>query len=256
MAVFLALIVFLTMCAGILFPFKGFKRYQFSIAAGLAFVAIIIVAPKPTPEEIAARKIVDAKKEEERKLEDAKTAVSTEIKYAETLGREIASLGANPKLTTVPDSDAGLLISLAAIGARAEIYNSAPSNMSPEHMKLREKYRSLAEAYQRDAFPKLRKAKAAILRNKMWENNIEVSAFGSRSEKLKLVGGMFAANKNKQIAHQTMILDMRFLRFKSDHYFWYSGSESVSWKIDSLADGDFATASDSDWVLIPKNQSK
>ncbi len=86
----------------------------------------------------------------------------------------------------------------------------------------------IARVQKRD-FPKLRKACAAVLKEKFWVEDIEVSLSGSNANTLTFAGGVFAANKNKQDFQTAFRDNYSRLRFKQTRYKWYGGADEYTY---------------------------
>lgn len=86
----------------------------------------------------------------------------------------------------------------------------------------------IARVQKRD-FPKLRKACAAVLKEKYWVEDIEVSLSGSGANTLTFAGGVFAANKNKQDFQTAFRDNYSRLRFKQTRYKWYGGADEYTY---------------------------
>jgi hypothetical protein len=90
---------------------------------------------------------------------------------------------------------------------------------------------------QKKEFPILRKTYASILNEKLWSEDIEVICEESGYYTLEFIGGIFAANKNKQTFQETihsLVYDLRFTRV---HYKWYKQDNDYTiYGIDSSPD--------------------
>lgn len=171
--------------------------------------------------------------------------------YEVRLQREVDALKKHPRLVDIPHTKDELLMSAVLIGGRILIYNDAPAKLTPEEDKVRKEFRKLQVAYQRDAFPKLRKAQAKVLDNALWEQNVDVATIGPNSNTLRLTGGIFASNKGVKIAQENIADTLEILRFKQVRYEWYRGSEYQYYDLKPLADGTLATFSNGNrWVPI------
>ena len=141
-------------------------------------------------------------------------------------------------LEEVPTDKNGITLAVAVMGARAKIFEDRPSHDDEELQQLEKEYVELARAYQRDAFPKLRKAMASALNDVMWEHDIEVAAFGGRNKKMKLTGGIFASNRGIKMAQEGLQDTPRMLRFNETRYEWYKGSDYQYFSYDDAIDDD------------------
>lgn len=177
-----------------------------------------------------------------------------EIRYREMLKREIKSMRENPKMERVAgaeENDIYVSVNTALIATRAKLLADAPSKLTPEIKALQREYIELHKLFQRDAFPRLRRIQGKLWTEKLWKNDIDVRVFGSKADRVMFTAGMFAANQNKQAAHDAALPTLRILRFRRDAYEWYQGSESAYWDLDALADEEIATVdSQNNWRPI------
>lgn len=88
-------------------------------------------------------------------------------------------------------------------------------------------------------FPIARKLFAEMLRERMWEHNVDVRAFGSGNSTLEYVGGIFANRGNIKETTDTSWDALNKFRFKRVQYKWYKyDDEYTYYKIDSPKDRD------------------
>lgn len=254
---YLFLLILVPAVWGIFRPFSignyTASRAQFALAAFVAFVGIGVFAPSPENGEnsggssLASSANVDGSDE----TDPGSEGKSELEKYAEQIKREVASMKDGNTLTDIPTDRNGIMISAAVIGARAKIYKDRPKHDDPEIKAIEKEFVTLSTAYQRDAFPKLRKAWADSLDEVMWENDIDVATFGTGNKKVRFTGGAFAANRNIKAAHEALGDTPRILRFSEEMYEWYRGSDYQSYKYDdALSDGEWATLVGSGWQKL------
>ncbi|MBA2466857.1 MAG: hypothetical protein H0V46_04550 [Sphingomonas sp.] len=223
------------------------------IGIALAFLLLVVVViAAPTRDDTlgttSESSSVAGSKSAIRPAAPAETAAQ---KYKAMLKREIASMRKQPRLTAVPNTKTNMLLALAVMGARAKSYKDfVPPELDEETKRLRVEYRSLAIAYQRDAFPKLRKAQAKLFANAMWEQNIEVAAIGQGSKILRFIGALFANNQAIAVARDSVADTISLLRFDQDRYEWYRGSEYTYFKRSALSDATFADFTGTAWEPI------
>lgn len=233
---------------GIIKPYiKGFSRKRFAVSALGLFVVMMIVVPKDAKRQQS--QIADVSDKEDSKSElkkvSPKVAVAPDQAYLEQLQREIASLKKQPTLTEIPTNKEGVLIGVVLMGARSKILENAPANLRPETKLVQTEYLRLIKAYQRDAFPKLRKAQGKIWKDALWENDIDVAILGQANTTVRFTAGMFAANKNIKATHEIAGETLRTLRFKRDSYEWYRGADGYQYTMDGPDDDVIASFSDS-----------
>lgn len=181
---------------------------------------------------------------------DRQTKTEPTEPYAVRLRREVESLRKNPKLSDIPTDKTGLLLSASVIGARVKLYRDTPGKLTPEDQKLRFEFRRLQSAYQRDAFPKLRRAQAKVMDELLWESDVDAAAIGGRNETLRFTGGIFASNKGVKAAQEAIGDTVEILRFKRVMYEWYRGSEYQYYDYKPLPDGELADFIGNRWVTI------
>lgn len=171
--------------------------------------------------------------------------------YSVRLQREVDDLQKNPTLTSLPTTKDEMLMALVLIGGRIKIYQDAPSNLTKQDEKVRAEFRRLQAAYQRNAFPKLRKAQAEILDKLLWEQDVRVNAVGDGNRILKFTGAIFASNRGVKVAQENMGETVEMLRFKEVRYEWYSGSEYQYYRYKPVGDAVLADFTDANrWVPI------
>ena len=95
--------------------------------------------------------------------------------------------------------------------------------------KLERILKSKVSRVQIKEFPNLRKKYAKIVAQKMWENDVEVSANGNGNKYINFSGGVFAANKNRQ-EFQTKVQEiLKMFRFNQARYRWYKGESEYTY---------------------------
>ena len=77
--------------------------------------------------------------------------------------------------------------------------------------------------------PLLRKRWAEAADKALWENDIDVRAFGAGNRILEFVGGTFALNANIKESHTSIREDLGLLRFNQVNYKWYSGDDEYTY---------------------------
>lgn len=243
----IATICFLAALVGIIKPYIGsMRRKHFALSAFGLFVLMMIVVPKDLNQKQTARSGDEsAWKRVADKGSNPKKNAAPDQAYLDQLQREIASLKKQPGLETIPDTKESILIGIVLISARAQIIEDAPENLRPETKAAEDEYVRLIKAYQRDAFPKLRKAQGKVWKDTLWENDIDVAILGSSNSTVRFTAGMFAANRNIKAAHDAAAETLSALRFKKDSYEWYRGAAGYEYTMDGPADDVIATFSES-----------
>lgn len=84
-------------------------------------------------------------------------------------------------------------------------------------------------------FPKMRKAYALTLKEKLWREDVDVK---SNDKSITLTGGTFASNKNKEDTYIAMRDRLEQLRFKRVNFKWTKyDDEYTYWTIETPSDG-------------------
>ncbi len=193
---------------------------------------------KPAAETMANA----AESPEEKKARELK-------EYADQLEREIESMQDGNRMTDMPDNMSQISAQIVLMSVRAILYKDRPRHESEDVKKLEREFIRLSTQYQRDAFPKLRKAYADELDKIGWESDIDVAAIGSGNRILRFTAGAFAANRNIKTAHDALKDMPSMLRFREVRYEWYRGSSWQGYDYDTaLADGDWAHLGSYGWI--------
>lgn len=85
-------------------------------------------------------------------------------------------------------------------------------------------------------FPLMRQAYAKMMKEKMWESNMEVSISGTASKVLDLQWYAFANNATIKSTHDTLGSMMRALRFTRVNYKWSEYSKYTYFDLDTSKD--------------------
>jgi hypothetical protein len=179
----IATLCLLAALVGIIKPYiKNVRRKHFAWSACGLFVVMMIVVPKhPNQKKVGQSSDASEVSKTAEKGSVLKKSAAPDQAYLEQLQREIASLKKQPGLEKIPDTKESVLIGIVLIGARAAIIEDAPENLRRETKAAQDEYVRLIKAYQRDAFPKLRKAHGKVWKDSLWENDINVAILESDS---------------------------------------------------------------------------
>ena len=123
------------------------------------------------------------------------------------------------------DSVVAITAEIGLFSVYAEDINMAKRNYNEDIKKLGTDAEALLKKVQVREFPAIRKQYVEVIKGKLWENNVDVSAVGTGNSSLLLVGGIFANNKNIMEMHGNIQAMTELLRFKKVGYKWYSGSD-------------------------------
>ena len=84
-------------------------------------------------------------------------------------------------------------------------------------------------ALQISEFPKMRKAYIDVVADKLWEENITVTAQGNGNTVVNITGGIFVNNKNKKQMQETLSDVLKSFRFKQVRYRWYKDEDEYTY---------------------------
>lgn len=150
------------------------------------------------------------------------------LKQKEQLEREIKSIDKGIKFADGNTIDE-LQMDIVLFATWAKIIKESEESGETEIKNLGKKLKTKVSRIQIREFPSLRKQYAKIVANKMWENDIEVSANGTGKKYINFSGGVFAANKNKK-EFQTQVQEvLNMFRFKQSRYRWYKGESEYTY---------------------------
>ena len=150
------------------------------------------------------------------------------LKQKEQLEREIKSINEGIKFADGNSIDE-LQVDIIVFATWAKIIKESEETEETEIKNLGKKLKTKVSRIQIREFPNLRKQYAKIVANKMWENDIEVSANGTGKKYINFSGGVFAANKNKK-EFQTQVQEvLNMFRFKQSRYRWYKGESEYTY---------------------------
>lgn len=79
---------------------------------------------------------------------------------------------------------------------------------------------------QNQHFPKYRQAYALAMRQKLWEENIDITTSGKRNEVINFIGGAFYSRKSIQAVQNAVQSGLFDYRFKESRFYSYKGSDS------------------------------
>lgn len=111
----------------------------------------------------------------------------------------------------------------------AKKINELLASENAELIKLGKIYKSKILYLQTKEFPLMRKEYAKIIKNKLWEEDIDVYISGSRNTSINYTGGIFAANKNISDFQSGVSYMLRKLNFKRANYRWYKGETGYTY---------------------------
>ena len=166
-------------------------------------------------------------------------ALSKTDSLKEELKREITSFIKPFDSSTYRGSVEALQIEIVLFSIWSNIISEGQKNTNNEVNKLASELKNKVVARQIKEFPEMRRNYGKVIAEKLWEENIEISTEGSKSEIINLTAGMFANNKNIAETQRTLIKVLTQFRFKEVRYRWYkSASEFTYYKLESPKDNE------------------
>jgi hypothetical protein len=123
----------------------------------------------------------------------------------------------------------GIILYVGVLNEISKRVTSSKRSANPEEVKTAKKLEKLLVNQQLNHLPVLRKQYAKIMRQALWENDIEVEISGKRNTVLTFTGGMFAANRNIRETQQTLSEVLNLLRFKRVNYKWYEYDDEYTY---------------------------
>lgn len=171
---------------------------------------------------------------EEQKRLAKEEAVKKEIEgqkqqKIEQLEREIKSIKNGVDFSTYRGTIDALQMELILFGTWANIITENEKSEEPKIKGLVKQLRQKVTRLQTKQFPIMRKEYAKVVANKLWENDIEVSANGTGRKYINFTGGIFAANKNKKDFQTELHEILTMFRFKQSRYRWYKGADEYTY---------------------------
>lgn len=213
------------------------KFWKFGVTG---LIAIIIIAncgdekkvDNATNENETVTNETSEKTETVSDLETLKTKLKNNIKSLE-----------EDDLTSSPLKSAqDFTIAVALFKAYAITINEAKPNKDKEVQSLISELEKKVIKSQIKNFPKLRKAYYEFLKEKLWENDVDVSISGRNNQRLSFTASYFAANKNIKDTQETLSEMLNYLHFKQTQYRWYSGQDEFTYyDIESDNDNEIKT---------------
>lgn len=201
--------------------------FKILILVSFSFLSLIrCTKPNVTNEKDSFLK--DSIKNEEKKLD-----------LNVRLNKEIESLEKDLDLSKNVSSMDGITIVLALYKFYSSIIKEGKESDKPEEQELAKKLEKKVISSQIKVLPKLRLIYYKLIKDKLWENDIDVKILNSSNKTLQLTGGIFASNKNIQDTQSMLHEVLSLLRFKQIQYKWYSGDDEFTYyNLDSPKDSE------------------
>ncbi|WP_210149380.1 hypothetical protein [Chryseobacterium scophthalmum] len=181
----------------------------------------------------------DSKNENYKPLKSDTNKVVSEVPLKTRLENNIKGFETESGLTKNLKSVDDIIIVLAVYKSYYIIIKEGKESTDNDEKKLAEKLEQKVSNSQVKDFPKLRLAYNNILKEKLWENDVDVKIGGSKNTILSLTAGYFASNKNIKTTQETLHEMLTNLRFKQVNYRWYKGEDEYTYyKIESAKDSE------------------
>ncbi|MFK7048948.1 hypothetical protein FLACOL_01303 [Flavobacterium columnare] len=223
------------------------KFWKYGITSLLAIIIVVNCGDDKTDKNATTENATTENVTEENetvtneKSEKSETVSDLEILKTK-LKNNIKSLE-NDDLTNSPLKSAqDFTIAVALFKAYAITINEAKPNKDKEVQSLISELEKKVIKSQIKNFPKLRKAYFEFLKEKLWENDIDVSISGSNNQRLSFTASYFAANKNIKETQEALSEMLHYLHFKRTQYQWYKGQDEFTYyDIESDNDNEIKT---------------
>jgi hypothetical protein len=130
-------------------------------------------------------------------------------------------------------------VTLALIEAWAQKVKEHEDSDIPEVKQSAKELKKELIAYQVKQFPLIRKSLAKVMKDKMWEHDVDISWSGNGNSSIRFVAGHFATNKNIKQVQESLNDLLSKARFKRADYLWYKGQDDYTYySISSKKDSD------------------
>lgn len=189
-------------------------------------------AKTEAPDEVEPAEI----KEDEQKLEEVievkeeePDPIVIDAELIEQLQREIDSINEGVSFDNFYDNVLGIQMGVGLFGTWAIIIENGEKSENPEANQLAKTLRQKVSQTQIAQFPKLRKAYGAIVKQQVWEHNVEVDVFGNANGTIQFTSYIFADNGNKKMIQEIAGDMLRLLRFDQSRYKWYKGDDEYTY---------------------------
>jgi hypothetical protein len=170
--------------------------------------------------------------------------ISEAEKTINQLKRELESLKDGINTESYVGDVVAVQMELALFGAYKNIIEEGEAINTTETNKLASQLKSKVLSLQRKEFPRMRKAYANAVAQKVWEEDMYVDIGGSGNTTISFTSALFVTNKNIK-AFQTEVDEvLRMFRFKQVRYRWYRESDEYTYyKLDTPPDGELVSFS-------------
>ncbi len=174
------------------------------------------------------------KAEEEKAIQDEKNAPEELKKLIQDAKDTIKT---NKTYSTIDEISTDLAIVNGFFGQKIKDYKTQYPN-NKEIQTLVAQLETTVKNKQIDLFPNLRKNYGKIVGNSLWENNIDVTTYGTGNSTIEFTGYIFASNKNISDSYKEMVDMLKLLRFDRANFKFTDYGEYTYYTIESLKDGE------------------
>ncbi len=195
-----------------------YKKTSFIVAVGVLAILIVLLL---IPSEKSNNEIVINN--------STKNTVNIEVPIKERLKTELNSFKKPFDNSSYRGNITSLQIELVLFSSWRDFIKKGKSSIDKDTKKLAGDLESKVVALQTKEFPFMRKEYAKILRDLLWENDIDISINGSKNTIINVTGGAFAANKNIQEMQNNIVDRLKEFRFKQSQYRWYKRQDKFQY---------------------------
>jgi hypothetical protein len=183
------------------------KRTIYEVIVGLGIFALLIIGFTlcTAPDKKTPLNDTVAEKEPELPKESK----------SEAINKAMADMNQSD-LAELHTSVLGITTEIKIFKAWAKIANAAENDKYSK--EVLPKFRKKVMATQKKEFPLLREAYTELVKNKVWEDDMEVTSYGPAYDRIWLTGAAFARHAYIKLIHETMIDIFTDLRFSTVTY--------------------------------------
>lgn len=174
-------------------------------------------------------KMTDEEKEIAKKAEEERIAKEEKTNQKEQLKRELESINKGVDFSTYRGAIESLQMEIILFGTWAKIIKDGEASDDKDIQLLAKNLKTKVSNIQTKEFPILRKEYGKLLKNKLWENDIEVYTNGSGNKNLNFTGTIFAANKNIKDFQTELYEGLTMFRFKQSRYKWLEADDEYTY---------------------------
>lgn len=166
------------------------------------------------------------------------SSANLSVKFKEDLNSQITLCDSLLSFDPSKSDLAAIGVEATSFSGMAKIIDKTKNNEDKEIQDLGNKLKLKLIQVQIKQFPLLRKTYGKLLKNELWENDIDVEVLGSDFGTLDFTGASFAINKNIKETHAAMQDVLRLLRFDRVNYRWSKYTEYTYFDLNSPRDSE------------------